>query len=149
MSENRNKVNPGFMDYEAGVLFGSYAEDVRNKLLKIRKIIFETAEEHDEIGEIRETVKWEVPSYLTVNPGSGLTIRLDPCSSIREKVGIYCHCRSSFIEQCRMNFGDFFEYDGKRGILLNVNEKLPEQELRKLVYMALTYHSMKKKFKRL
>jgi hypothetical protein len=148
ITDNKNEQkalkNYQFINYEVGALFATYSEEVRNKLLAIRKLIFDIANEHEKIGEIVETIKWEVPSYLTVKPKSGITIRLDPCSSKIEKFGIYGHCQSSFIEQCKSVFGNLFEYDGKRGILLNVNDDIPEEELRHVIYLALTYHLRKK-----
>ncbi|MCP4131983.1 MAG: DUF1801 domain-containing protein [bacterium] len=131
------------MNTEVSNLFAAYSEEVRNKLLAMREMIFDVAKEHDEIGEIVETVKWNVPSYLTVKPKSGITIRLDPVLRTTEKVGIYVHCQSFFIEGCKTIFGDFFEYDGKRGILINLNETVSEEELRRVFYLALTYHLKK------
>jgi len=54
-------------------VFEKYPESVREKLLKLRKLILDAAEETNGISNIEETLKWGEPSYLT---DKGSTVRL-------------------------------------------------------------------------
>ena len=47
-----------FNDSNVAKVFAAYPEDVRAKLMKLRAIIFETAETIDGVGPLEETLKW-------------------------------------------------------------------------------------------
>ncbi|MCP3679117.1 MAG: DUF1801 domain-containing protein [Gammaproteobacteria bacterium] len=57
--------------------FFSYPENIRKRLIFIRQLIFKTAANIKEVGEIEETLKWGEPSYITSQTRSGSTIRID------------------------------------------------------------------------
>lgn len=72
MGQNANiQLNP-----EVAVVFDSYPEEMRVKLLFLRRLIYETAASLEEVGELEETLKWGEPSYLTPKSKSGSTIRI-------------------------------------------------------------------------
>lgn len=110
--------------------------------MKLRAIIFETAETIDGVGPLEETLKWGQPSYLTTETGSGSTIRID-----REKsdgrVAMYFHCQTDLVETFRELYPTQMEYGGNRSILFKVATRIPENVLRHCVGLALTYHARK------
>ena len=57
--------------------FATYPTEARRKLLHLRQLILETAEELENVGPITETLKWSEPAYLTSQSGSGSTIRIN------------------------------------------------------------------------
>lgn len=113
--------------------------------MKIRKLIFDVAGELEDVGPLHETLKWGSPSYLTTESGSGTTIRIDRLQKEKAVYAINVHCQTNLVEPFRKTYGDFFLYDGNRGVLLDVNKKVPVKELRHFISLALTYHLRKKK----
>jgi hypothetical protein len=66
-----------FSSDEVEAVFAQYPDQVRERLLALRDLIFDTASHTKGVGEIEETLKWGQPSYLTIKPKSGTTIRID------------------------------------------------------------------------
>ncbi|WP_425989042.1 DUF1801 domain-containing protein [Afipia sp. DC4300-2b1] len=136
-----------FNDSNVAKVFAAYPEDVRAKLMKLRAIIFETAETIDGVGPLEETLKWGQPSYLTTETGSGSTIRID-----REKsdgrVAMYFHCQTDLVETFRELYPTQMEYGGDRSILFKVATRIPENALRHCVGLALTYHARAKSLRK-
>lgn len=123
--------------------FDSYPKDVKKSLLRLRQMIFDVASETNEVGEIKETLKWGQPSYITFAPKSGTTIRIDRVKNGTADYALYVHCQTSLIDSFRMNFGDTFSYEGNRAILFFINQDVPTEALRECIKMALTYHLKK------
>jgi len=123
--------------------FKDYPENIRDRLLQIRELIFNIAGKSNEIGKIEETLKWENPSYLTGKPKSGTTIRLSGLTSLEHKYAISVHCQTTLISEFKEAFSDL-EFEGNRSIILDIREKLPTEAIERFVYLALTYHYRKK-----
>ena len=119
--------------------FDNYPLEIKEKLLQLRLLIFETATTLAVTGGLVETLKWNQPSYLTKSK-SGTTIRIDQDKSELGQYALYVHCQTSLIEDCRHLFPDTFTFSGNRALLFNVRDKLPEKELYHFIEMALTYH---------
>lgn len=128
---------------EVAAVFHSYPDAVRAKLLFIRELIFDTAVATPNVGHIEETLKWGQPSYLTLKPKSGTTIRIDAENAQAGQIGIYFHCQSSMIPTIRQQYATQFKYDGNRAILFDQDDDLPEKALRHCISLALTYHRWK------
>ncbi len=58
---------------EVLTVFDSYPSEMRQKLLFLRGLIFEVAQEYENSSPIEETIKWGEPSYLSKY---GSTIRM-------------------------------------------------------------------------
>ena len=111
-----------------------------NKLRELRKLVLEVAEKTDGVGQIEECLKWGQPSFVTVRPKSGSTVRIDAISDTDDKYAMYFICNTSLVDQFREIYPDTFEYQGNRAIIFDTNQPVPEEELRHCVAMALTYH---------
>ncbi|MEO9529562.1 DUF1801 domain-containing protein [Roseibium sp.] len=120
-------------------LLESHPPDVRTALSRLRTLIVETAQGNERIGELQETLKWGQASYLTVRPKTGTTIRIDRDRSEAGDVVLYVNCRSSLVSEWRGLFPQL-TYGGDRSVHFKVNTPLPEEELRQMISMALTYH---------
>jgi len=127
---------------DVAAVYQSYPDQVRNKLLSIRQMIFDLSAENQNIGTIEETLKWAVPSYLTKHPKSGTTIRLQwlPTSN---QYGIFVHCQTSLIADFREQHQSHLKFDKNRGILFEIKENIPTPIIKEFVNKALTYHSTK------
>lgn len=121
-------------------VFDSYPKQTRERLYKLRELIFDVAAKTERVGEIQETLKWNQPSYLTTETKSGTTIRIDKVKSGKADYALYVHCQTSLIDSFRLAFGDIFRYEGTRAILFVNETNPPEDALRECIKMALTYH---------
>jgi len=125
---------------EVKPVFHNYPELVRNKLLHLRKLILETANDIEHIKAIEETLKWGEPSYL-VKKGS--TIRIDWKEKKPDQCAMYFKCTSQLVPSFKTVFKDVFKYEKNRAIIFRMDDKIPEAELKKCIAVALTYHSVK------
>ncbi len=78
------------MDADVKTKFKSYPKEVAERLLKIRCIIFRTAEQA-EISDLQETLKWGQSSYLSK---IGSTIRYDLSPKSSDEFRLYFHCQT-------------------------------------------------------
>ena len=125
---------------EVELVFNNYPDSVRNKMLALRKLIIQTAKETDGIEKVEETLKWGEPSYLTK---IGSTIRLDWKSKSPNQYAIYFQCTSRLVETFRFMFENVFDFEGKRAIIFQLEDKIPIQELKYCIKAALIYHKVK------
>jgi Domain of unknown function (DU1801) len=124
--------------------FEAYPKPVKARLLALRRLIFATAKATKDVGALEESLKWGQPSYLTVETGSGSTIRIDQVKSVAGQYAIYFHCQTNLVETFRELYPEL-QFCGNRAILLDASEALPEAKLRHCVALALTYHLNKRK----
>ncbi|MBT8219477.1 MAG: DUF1801 domain-containing protein [Eudoraea sp.] len=122
------------------IKFQSYPKEVKSKLMYLRSLIIETASESKDIEEIEETLKWGEPSYLAKN---GSTIRIDWKPKTPNQYAMYFKCTSKLVPTIKDEFGNTFKYEKTRAILFDLNDKIPEKELKKCILLALHYHSIK------
>ncbi len=136
--KNRKYQNPAVKK-----AYDNYPGKVTDKLLVLRELIFRIAGESDEIGQIEETLKWDIPSYLTHAPKSGTTIRLSAVRADEEKYAMSVHCQTSLVSDFRQMYPEF-DYDGNRSLVFDVNAKLPLALIEHFIFSALTYHHRKR-----
>lgn len=113
-----------------------YPDKIRDRLLEVRELVYQVANEREEIGPLTETLKWSQPSFLTEVSGSGTTVRIDRHTD--NEVAIFFHCQTSLVETFRELLPEL-NYLKNRAIILNVNEPLPVDEVKVCLDMALTY----------
>ncbi len=133
-----SEASPPFEDPNVERAFAAFPGPERAGLLAIRNLIFETAAECPEAGEILETLKWGQPSYLTPETKSGSTIRLG-----LSKLGgfaIFTHCQSTLMSDFQSLFGEEFTFEGNRAVVFDDSDALQPEKLRLLIRNALTYH---------
>lgn len=135
MSKLEIETNP-----EVELVFTAYPESVRDKMLELRALVIETAEEIDGITNLEETLKWREPSYLTKY---GSTIRMDWKSKSPDQYALYFKCTSRLVETFKMIFKGTFDFEGKRAIVFQMEENIPKKELKSCIKAALTYHKVK------
>jgi hypothetical protein len=119
--------------------FEDYPEEIKPKLIYLRKLILETANESD-IIELEETLKWGEPSYLAKK---GSTIRIDWKAKAPNQYTMYFKCTSKLVETFRVVYGDLFTYKKNRAIVFHLDEKVSISALKECIRLALTYHSVK------
>ena len=118
----------------------SYPKEVRPKLERLKVLIYETAAQLNDVGEIEETLKWGELAYLTPETLSGSTIRIDWKDKAPHQYAMYFNCKTNLIETFQTLFPNDFTFEGHRAILFNINEEIPEKPLKFCIAMALRYH---------
>lgn len=131
---------PAFASNAVRERFADYPDGIRERLLELRDLIFETAAETEGVGPIEETLKWNEPAYL--NP-AGTTIRLNAHKSSDSEIGLYVHCQTDLAERYRQLYGEQLRIEGDRAILLAVDRPLPHDALKHCIAMALTYRRIR------
>ena len=128
------------MPQDVQAAFDAFPPEVRHRLAEIRAMIFEIAAADPCIGTITETLKWGEPAYLTEATGSGSTIRLGWPRRAPGRAAVYFICRTTLVDEVRERFGDDFQYEGSRAVLLPVNGSIAHAPLETMLSRALTYH---------
>jgi len=139
-------------DPQVSAIFEKYPQDIQQRLLHLRALIFEAAGEVENLGEIEETTKWGEPSYVSKQ---GSTIRIDWKEKNPDQYCIYFHCKTKLVDTFREIYSDLFNFDGNRAIIFQINrvepeatfgsllEKFPEKELKHCIALSLNYHRIK------
>ena len=127
-----------FKDPKIAIIFENYPPNIKQKALEIRAAIFEIAAKNPQIGEIEETLKWGEPAFITTSTKSGSTIRIDKKRN-QNKLAVYFICKTTLIEDFKTIFGDIFTYEGNRALIFDCDTKLPMNEIKTCLEMALTY----------
>jgi len=140
----RAAADRGFANAEVEAVFRAFPDDVREPLLSLRRLIFDTAEATDGVGRIEEALKWGQPSYLTTKPKSGSTIRIDRVSPQPGRYALFFHCQTNLVATFREMYPTELTYGGNRSILLDAKVEVPEGILRHCLALALTYHLKKR-----
>ncbi|WP_420332386.1 DUF1801 domain-containing protein [Roseibium sp.] len=123
-------------------IYGHYAPPVRQRLLQLRRLILETARKNAAVGDLQETLKWGQPSFMTVKPKTGTTIRIDKDKSEVSDVVLFVHCQTSLVSEWRVLYPHLC-FGGNRSVHFRADEPLPEAEISQMVSMALRYHLYK------
>lgn len=122
--------------------FSNWSADAERIGRRIRRLIFEQARKLPNVGPIHETLKWNQPSYLTLETGAGSTIRMDEIAAT-SKFGLYFHCQTTLVETFRAHYVDQLEFQKNRAIILETQGDLPLDALTHCIDLALTYHLKK------
>ncbi len=136
--------------------FESYPSDIRPKLEFLRSLILEVAHNTDCVGEIEEMLKWGEPAYITLPKwietkaggrkkikASGTTLRIDWKPKKPHQYAIYVNCKTNLIDSYNSLFPGLFVFEGSRALVFELEQDIPEEELRVCIQMALTYHLKK------
>ena len=134
---------PKFSDRAVAEVFATYHPAQRKKLNELRDIIYQVAATTEGVGAIEEALRWQQPSYLTPETGSGSTVRIDAIKGQPEKYAMYFHCQTGLVDHFKQIYPKIFNYEGNRALVFGVADDLPEAELRHCVSLALTYHLRK------
>lgn len=127
-------------DPKVEAVFANYPDFIRDKMQFLRALVIETAEDTEEVLKLEETLKWGEPSFVTKN---GSTLRMDWKEKTPDQYAMYFQCTSRLVDTFRLVFDHKFQFEGKRAIVFQLNQKIPELELKKCIKASLTYHNVK------
>ncbi|WP_335967256.1 DUF1801 domain-containing protein [Galbibacter sp. PAP.153] len=122
-------------------VFAHYPDFVRPKMQYLRELIIETAEDMDDVIVLEEALKWGEPSFVTKD---GSTLRIDWKEKTPDQYAMYFQCTSRLVDTFRFVFDKKFQFEGKRAIVFQLNQKIPRMELKECIKASLRYHKVKK-----
>lgn len=125
---------------EVKKLMDGYPKEVRSRLLHIRKLIIESAEEMEDVNFLQESLKWGEASYRS---DIGSTLRMDWKSKAPDQYAIYFQCTSRLIPTFKFSFNNIFKFEGNRAIIFSMSDNIPENELIQCIKATLRYHKVK------
>ena len=129
------KTNP-----EVDLIFANYPDFVQDKMQYLRALVIATAKEIESIAVLEETLKWGEPSYITKY---GSTLRMDWKEKSPGQYVMYFQCTSRLVDTFKLLFSNTFQFEGKRAIVFQLDQKIPELELKQCIKATLTYHKVK------
>ncbi|MDB5537626.1 MAG: hypothetical protein JWQ65_2501 [Devosia sp.] len=130
------------MDAAVAAVLDGYPIAARERLLRLRELIIETAASTAGVGALEETLKWGQVSYLTPQSGSGTTVRID-VDKASGQPAIYVNCQTNLVDEYRQIYPEAFAYQGTRAVV--IGDAPDEAALRHVIAQALTYHLRKKR----
>ena len=129
-----------FGNPQVAAVFASYPPQIRERLMRLRRMIFDTAAATEGVGELEETLKWGEPAYLTTLSKTGTTIRLGWKRADGPKYSMHFHCQTTLVGTFRRLYPEEFKYTGSRSIVFDANGGVPATQLADCIAQALTYH---------
>ena len=121
-------------------IFNAYPIPMRDALLYLRELVLTSAKQIDGLDILEETLKWGEPSYLTK---FGSTVRMDWKQKKPEQFAIYFKCTSLLVPTFKTIYNDKFNYENNRAIVFKLTDKIPDNELKHCISLALNYHKIK------
>ncbi|MGI9352053.1 MAG: DUF1801 domain-containing protein [Rhizobiaceae bacterium] len=121
-------------------VYNTFSGPQGDRLRALRELVLEVAANTKGVGRIEECLKWGQPSFVTVTPKSGSTIRIDAVKGSDTRYAMYFICNTNLVDRFRQRYPDTFTFEGNRALVFDVSEPAPEEELKHCVAMALTYH---------
>lgn len=119
--------------------FDSFPKHITPLMLKLRSIMFSVAENHD-LGEVEESLKWGEPSYVVK---SGSPVRMDWKLKTPDQYFLFFHCQTKLVKTFRVLYSNSLEFQDNRSIVLDVNNKLPEKDIRHCIELAFRYKTVR------
>ncbi|XCF05636.1 DUF1801 domain-containing protein [Tamlana crocina] len=121
-------------------IFKNYPEMVGQQMHYLRELVIKTASEIEGLEKLEETLKWGEPSYVTKQ---GSTLRMDWKAKTPNHYAMYFQCTSRLVPTFKTIYKNTFTFEGHRAIVFKLDEKIPENELKHCITLALTYHKIK------
>ena len=122
-------------------VFDGYPEPMREKMLRLRQLVLDTASETEGVNALEETLKWGEPSFLTKG---GSTLRIDWKEKAPDRYAMYFNCNTLLVATFKEIYGDVFTFEGNRAIVFGETDELPVNELKRCISLTLTYHRVKR-----
>lgn len=127
-----------------GARFKSYAPEVQQRLLGLRRLIFDVAARTEGVGELEEALRWNQPSYLTSSTGSGSTVRIDAKGAAGD-VAVFFICHTNLVDDFVALYPGTFNAERNRALIFRTGDTIPEDELAHCLALALTFHARRPK----
>ena len=132
-----------FHSSEVAEVFAVVPEAPRERLLELRSLIFEVAQNTPQVGTIEETLRWGEPSYIPSETKSGTTLRIHWKARNPEYCALYVPCQTTLLDSFRTLHKEVPEqplvFEGRRAVLFLTNAPFPRSALADCIRLTLTY----------
>jgi len=108
--------------------------------LSLRKLIYEVAAQDQNIGVLKECLKWGEPAYVAKG---GSAVRINWKASSPDNLFVYFNCKTTLVETFKEIYGDSFSYQGGRALVFNLHDEIPLAPLKHCIALSLNYHRVK------
>ena len=132
-----------FSDPAVAERFERYEPSVRQRLLGLRRLIFDVAARTEGVGELEEALRWDQPSYLTSATRSGSTVRLDAKGAAGD-VAVFFICHTNLVDDFVALYPGTFTAERNRALIFAADDAIPGDELAHCLALALTYHARRR-----
>ena len=103
---------------------------------ELKALIFETAAQSPEIGQLEESLKWGEPSFTPKKRNVGSSVRL---AQRDDGVALMFICTTKLVGRFKEIYPDEFAFEGGRALVFKEGNALPVEPLKHCIGMALTY----------
>lgn len=126
------------MDPAVKKKFESYPREIRLKMLALRQLVFEVADELS-LGKVDESLKWGEPSYSVKGASP---FRMD-WKVKTNHLAVYFVCTTKLVDTFRELYSDVLSFEGNRAVVFKLENEIPTSELKHCISLALQYHKIK------
>ncbi len=118
--------------------YQAFPGDIRQKLLSLRDLVFETEANTPGAGPIVEALKWGQPSFVTVGR-HGSTFRLGAIDEGPATHALYFLCQTTLIGTFRQHYSQVLDFKDNRAILFMRGRDYPREAISHCMALAMTY----------
>ena len=127
-----------FDNRDVEAVYAGFPAEVRQKLLDLRELAFETERDTPGAGPITEALKWGQPSFVTTGR-HGSTFRLGAIADGPASHALYFLCQTTLVGTFRELYGGVLEFEDNRAILFMKNRDYPREAIAHCMALAMTY----------
>lgn len=131
----------GYRAFESSQIEATYhafPDGVREKLLDLRELVFETEQETPGAGPIIEDLKWGQPSFVTKGK-HGSTFRLGAIAEGPATHALYFLCQTTLVGTFRQHYTGVLDFSDNRAILFMKDRTYPRAAISHCMALAMTY----------
>jgi hypothetical protein len=125
------------MSPEIRAIFETNSPEVKDVLLELRALVFQTWAETGIDCALDESLKWGQPAYRPSRPRTGTTLRL---GTVDGEAAIFVHCQTTIIAEMTDVFPEKCRFLGNRALVVGNDGTTPEELAKALISRTLTYH---------
>ena len=127
-----------FDNKQVKAVYDAYPQKVRQKLLDLRELAFETERSTPGAGPLFEALKWGQPGFVTLGR-HGSTFRLDAIGHGPAGHALYFLCQTTLVGTFRELYGDVLDFQDNRAILFMKDRVYPREAIAHCMALAMTY----------
>ena len=123
-------------DVEAA--YKRFPDNIRETLLDLRELVFETERNTPGAGPIVEQLKWGQPSFVTQGR-HGSTFRLGAIEEGPATHALYFLCQTTLVGTFRTHYAEALDFQDNRAILFMADRVYPRDAVSHCMALAMTY----------
>ncbi len=127
-----------FDNPEVEAAYRRFPDIIREQLLDLRELAFETERNTPGAGPIVEALKWGQPSFVT-RGRHGSTFRLGALDEGPATHALFFLCQTTLVETFREIYTDVLDFKDNRAVLFMKDREYPREAVSHCMALAMTY----------